>query len=162
MSSKKTKKYRDLRSKLTRMHAYDTSRRFFEESFGKVDCEHNTDAAMAFEPAQVTEPLIPLKIEELLEEQREDEFCQETRVRLANNPECQYFEDHRTLICRHAQKENAEQIILPKTLRRQALLRANYPRLACHSGGSRTYQTLRRTFCRPSMALDAYHTVRQS
>ena len=116
---------------------------------------------MAVEPAEVTEPLPPLTIEELLEEQKEDEFCQEARARLANNTNYQYFEDHHGLICRRAQKNNAEQIILPKTLRRQALLLAHYPRLAGHPGGSRSYQTLRRTFYWPSRALDAYHTVRQ-
>ena len=116
---------------------------------------------MAVEPAEVTEPLTPLTIEELLEEQKEDEFCQEARARLADNPNCQYFEDHHGLICRRAQKDNAEQIILPKTLRRQALLLAHYLRLAGHPGGSLMYQTLRRTFYWPSMALDAYHTVRQ-
>ena len=112
---------------------------------------------MAVEPAEVTEPLTPLTIEELLEEQKEDEFFQEAPAPLANNPECQYFEDHHGLICRRAQKGNAGQIILPKTLRRQALPLAHYPRLAGHPGGSRMYQTLRRTFYCPSMALDAYH-----
>ena len=115
---------------------------------------------MAVKPAEVTEPLTPLTIEERLEEQKEDEFCQEARARLANNPKCQYFGDHHGLICRRAQKDNAEQIIFPKTLRLQALLLAHYPRLAGHAGGSRMYQTLRRTFYWPSMALDAYHTVR--
>ena len=57
--------------------------------------------------------------------------------------------------------DNTEQIILQKTLRRQASLLANYPRLAGHPGGSRMYQILRRSFYWPSMALDAYHTVRQ-
>ena len=57
--------------------------------------------------------------------------------------------------------DSAEQIILPKTLRMQVLLLAHYPRLAGHPGGSRMYQTLRRTFYWPSMALGAYHTVRQ-
>ena len=107
---------------------------FFDELFDEVDCEDITDAAMAVEPAEVTEPLTPLTIEELLEEQKEDEVCQEARARLANNPKCQYFEDHHGLICRRAQKENAAQIILPKTLRRQALLLAHYPRLAGHPG----------------------------
>ena len=120
-----------------------------------------TDAAMAVEPAEVTEPLTPLTIEERLEEQKEDEFCQEARARIANNPECQYFEDHHGLICRRAQKEYAGQIILPKTLRRQAFHLAYYPRLAGHPGGPRMYQTLRRTFYWPSMGLDAYRTVRQ-
>ena len=96
---------------------------------------------MAVEPAEVTGPLTPLTIKERLEEQKEDEFCQEARARLANNPECPYFEDHHGLICRRAQKDNAEQIILPKTLRRTALLPGNYPRLAGHPGGSRMYHT---------------------
>ena len=90
---------------------------------------------MAVEPAEVTEPLTPLIIEKLLEEQKEDEFCQEARARLANNPECQYFQDHQGLICRRAQKDNAEQIVLSKTLRRQALLLAHYTRYAGHPGG---------------------------
>ena len=115
---------------------------------------------MAVEPAEVTEPLTPLTIEELLEEQKEDEFCQEARACLANNPESQYFEDPHGLICRRAKRDNAGQNILPKTLRRQALLLAHYPRLAGQPGGSRMYQTLRRTFYWPSMAHDAYHTVR--
>ena len=116
---------------------------------------------LAVEPAELMEPLTPLEIEELLEEQKEDEFCLEARARLANKPECQYFEDHHGLICRRAQKDNAEQIILPKNLRRQALLLAHYPRLAGHLDGSLMYRTLRRIFYWPSMALDAYHTVRQ-
>ena len=143
------------------MRTYDRIRRLFDERFHEVDFEDITDAAMAVEPAEVTEPLTPLTIEELLQEQEEDEFCQEARARLANNPECQYFEDHHGLTCRRAKKDNAGQIILPKTRRRQALLLAHYPRLADHPGGSCMYQTLRRTFYWPSMALDAYHTVRQ-
>ena len=101
---------------------------FFDKRFDEVDCEENTDAAVTFKPAEVTEPLTSLKIEELLEEQMEDDFFQEARERLANNPECQYFESHHGLICRRVQKENEGQIILPRTLRRQALLLAHYPR----------------------------------
>ena len=116
---------------------------------------------MAVETAEVTEPLTPLTFEELLQEQKEDEFCQGARARVANTPECQYFEDHHGLTCRCAQKDNTEQIILQKTPRRQAMIRAHNPPLAGHPGGSRMYQTLRQTFYWPSMALDAYHTARQ-
>ena len=42
---------------------------------------------MAVKPAKVAEPLKTLAIEELLEDQKGDEFCQEARARLANNPE---------------------------------------------------------------------------
>ena len=57
-------------------------------------------------------------------------------------------------------KDQAEQIILPKPLRQRALLLAHYPVLAGHPGGSRMYQTLRRTFYWPSMAMDVYNNVR--
>ena len=112
---------------------------FFHERFDEIDCEDITDEAMAVETAEVTGPLTPLTTEELLEEQKEDEFCQEARARLANNSEYQYFGDHYGLIRRQSQKDSAKQIILPKTLRRQALLLAHYPRLAGHPGGSCIY-----------------------
>ena len=50
------------------MRTYDRSRRIFDERFDEFDCEDITDEAMAVEPADVTEPLNPLTIEELLEE----------------------------------------------------------------------------------------------
>ena len=123
LTSRKTKKYRVLRSsRPVCAHTIEVED-FFDERFDEVDCEDKTDAATAVEPAEVTEPLTPLTIEELLEEQKEDEFCQEARARLADNPNCQYFEDHHGLICRRAQKDNAEQIILPKTLRSLPFIR---------------------------------------
>ena len=67
------------------MHAYDPSRRLFDKRFDEVDCEDSNDAAVAIEPAEVAEPFTPLTIEELLEEQKDDVFCQEARARLANN-----------------------------------------------------------------------------
>ena len=53
---------------------------------------------MALEPAEVTEPLNPLKVKELLQEQKEDEFCQRARPRLTKNTECQYFEDRHGIL----------------------------------------------------------------
>ena len=150
---------------------------FFNERFDEVDCEENTDEVTEVGDAELTEPLTSLKVEELVQEQKEDEFCQEERARPANNSDCQYFEDHHRLICCCARKANAEEIILQKNLRREALPLAHYPRLDGHPGGCSmyihrkcvcihrkyvstfdTYQNLRRIFYCPSMAPEAYHT----
>ena len=88
-----------------------------------------------------------------------DDLCQKIRRRSEKDP--RYVENRDGILCRRSPLDNVEQIVLPEAIRRQALLLTHYPRMAGHPGGSRMFQTLRRTFYWPSMALDAYKTARQ-
>ena len=132
---------------------------FFDENYDEVDCEDDIDAITATTEAEVTEPLAPLSLEEICGEQMKDDLCKKLRRRGGNDP--RYVENRHGILCRRSPLDNLEQIVLPEALRRPALLLAHYPRIAGHPGGSRMFQILRRTFYWPSMALDAYNTVRQ-
>ena len=124
-----------------------------------MDCEDDIDAITAITEAGVTEPLAALSIEEICREQMKDDLCQNLRRRSENDP--RYVENRHRILCRRSPLDNLEHIMLPEALRRQAILLAPCPRMASHPGGSRMFQTLRRTFYWPLMALDAYNTVRQ-
>ena len=108
-----------------------------------------------------TSNLQPLTVEELLIAQNEDKECQDIRKRIAAKETMEFTEDERNLIIRLAPIDHSRQIYTPKSLRSRLLLLAHYPRSVGHPGGTRMYQTLRRTFYWPSMALDVFHTVRQ-
>ena len=108
-----------------------------------------------------TNNLQPLTIEELTKAQYEDLECQAIRKKMSDGDHTQFTEDERGLIIRVAPIDLSQQIYAPKILRSRILLLAHYPRLAGHPGGTIMYQTLRRTFYWPSMALDVFNTVRQ-
>ena len=132
---------------------------FIDEDYDEVDCEDDIDAITATTEAEVTEPLAPFSLEEIRREQMKDDLCQKLRRRSEKDP--RYVENRHGILCRRSPLDNLEQIVLTEALRRQAPLLAHYPRMAGHPSGSRVFQTLRRTFYWPSMALDAYNTVRQ-
>ena len=106
---------------------------FFDEDYDEVDCEDDIDAITATTEAEVTEPLAPLSLEEICGEQMKDDLCQKLRRRSENDP--RYVENRHGILCHRAPLDNLEQIVLPEALRRQALLLAQYPRMAAHPGG---------------------------
>ena len=133
----------------------------FEE---ELDYEDNTDhvTARATEVLDVEHSnLEPLTVEELVNNQANDKECEQIKKKICSKKKTIYTEDERGLIVRVAPIDNAVQIYVPKTLRPRLLLLAHYPRLAGHPGGTRMFQTLRRTFYWPSMAMDVFNTVRQ-
>lgn len=102
----------------------------------------------------------PLTIEEILREQQNDSFCIATRARMEKETDIPFIELQNGLLARRAKLDNAEQIVLPKSLQERALYFAHYPVLAGHPGGTRMYHNLRRQVFWPAMALDVYQTVR--
>ena len=103
---------------------------------------------------EISKDLTPLTREEIITAQAEDPFCKAIRRKIADGEEDRFFEDTRGYLSRISAQDRISQIILPEALRERALLLAHYPRLAGHPGGSRMYQTLRRTFYWPAMGLD--------
>lgn len=133
-----------------------------------LDVEDHLDACTETQDpvcsTQATRDLQPVSVDKILQEQAADPFCRGIKKRLLD-PEAEagrlYDEDERGLLVRIATIDRSIQIVLPNTLRQRVLLLSHYPRMAGHPGGSRMYQTLRRTFYWPSMGLDVYNTVRQ-
>ena len=132
----------------------------FDKSHDEVDDE---ELFPLFDTVYKTEAkdLSPLTHEKILSAQAEGNFCREFQTRIEAGEEKTFFEDERSYLCRRSGPDNITQIILPEVLRQRAQLLAHYPRTAVHPGGSRMYQTLRRTFHCPSLGLDAYNTFMQ-
>ena len=130
----------------------------------ELDMEGNSDYVTArnievldIQPSN----LEPLTVEELVNAQANDDECTQIKKKLSSRKKTIYTKDERGLIVRVAPLDKSMQIYLPSPLRPRLLLLAHYPRLAGHPGGTRMFQTLRRTFYWPSMAMDVFNTVRQ-
>ena len=132
-----------------------------EDELDDEDC-HDGATAGCTEVFEInTNNLQPLTVEELIRAQAEDSDCMDIKKKMSSGETLPFTEDKRGLIVRTAPIDGVEQIYAPKVLRSRILLLAHYPRLVGHPGGTRMYQTLRRTFYWPSMALDVFNTVRQ-
>ncbi len=99
----------------------------------------------------------PITRAEFVDEQERDALCQELRT--SGGP--QYDTDSSGVLVRISPLDGARQVVVPEALRPRVLRLAHYPVLAGHPGGCRMYHTLRRTYYWPSMAHDAYATVRE-
>ena len=108
-----------------------------------------------------TNNLQPLTVEEIVRAQAEDYECQDIKKEMSDGDRTNFTEVERGILIRAAPIDLTQQIYAPKTLRSRLLMLAHYPRLAGHPGGTRMYQTLRRTFHWPSMAMDVFNTVKQ-
>ena len=140
---------------------YNTDTWLLEDELDDEDC-HDSSTARCAEIFEIdNNNLQPLTVEELIKVQAEDDECLKLKQKILSGDSTPFHEDERGLIVRVATIDQAHQIYAPKILRPRILLLAHYPRLAGHPGGTRMYQTLRRTFYWPSMALDVFNTVRQ-
>jgi len=117
------------------------------------------DLFLAAQEAPLPEPVTPISLEELLREQLNDPLCQKLRARLDKGEGIAYLDDIRTgvltrIACAH------DQVVVPKKLRARILNMAHHSRAASHPGGKKMYRSLQRAYYWPSMAVDAYVTVK--
>ena len=104
----------------------------------------------------------PLTIEEILEEQRKDEYCTSLFTTQVGRKTSIFFENEDGVLCRRNPREqDLIQIVLPSSLRHRVLRMAHYHPLAGHPGQTRLQQRLRRTYYWPQMTADAATTVRE-
>lgn len=108
---------------------------------------------------EVTE-VSPISIEEYIAAQASDAWCQVIAGKIDEGNEERFKRDDRGLLVRVAPLDLAHQVLVPKDLRPRVLHLSHYPRLVGHPGTTRMYQTLRRAFYWPAMALDVVQTVR--
>ena len=125
-----------------------------------LDIVHHQDTLEA--PAS-DEPLpAPLTLDEILETQRSDDFCQQVALESTDNPSSSFFEDHDGVLCRKQPADPTRiQIVLPEVLRPRLLRLAHHSPLAGHPGQTRLHHRLSRSYYWPQMAADVATTVRE-
>ena len=113
-------------------------------------------------PTPDSELPAPLTLDEILEAQASDEYCQSVLVAQVGRKGSPFFEDDSGLLCRnHPRDPDVIQIVLPLLLRHRVLRLAHYHPLAGHPGQTRLLKRLRRTYYWPQMSADAATTVRE-
>ena len=120
-------------------------------------------ADQAYEPVDITPADVTTKItiEETLEAQKTDSFCQNVLARQSKRIDSAFFEGPDFLLRRrHPCEPDIEQVVLPDTLRPRVLQLAHHVKLAGHPGQTRMYYNVRRTYYWPHMAADIFATVR--
>ena len=79
-------------------------------------------------------------IEEILEAQKTDSFCQTVLARQSKRIDSAFFEGPDGLLRRrHPREPDIEQVVLPETLRPRVLQLAHHAKLAGHPGQMRMY-----------------------
>ena len=97
-------------------------------------------ADQAYEPVDVTPADVRTKItiEEILEAQKTDSFCQTVLARRSKRIDSAFFEGPDGLLRRrHPREPDIEQFVLPDTLRPRVLQLAHHAKLAGHPGQTR-------------------------
>ena len=99
------------------------------------------------ERRQTADLPLPLTLEELLEEQSTDEFCQEVLRAQVGRRGTPFFEDEDGLLCRTSPTDpDVAQVVLPSTLRHRVLRLAHYHKLSGYPGQTRMFRRLSRTY----------------
>ena len=94
-----------------------------------------------------------ITIEEIMEAQKTDSFCQTVLAKQSKRIDSAFFEGPDGLLRRHHPREaGIEQIVLPDTLRPRVLQLAYHAKLAGHPGQTRMYYHVRRNYYCPHMA----------
>ena len=120
-------------------------------------------ADQAYEPVDVTPADVPTKItiQEILEAQKTDSFCQTVLAMQSKGIGSAFFEGPDGLLRRrHPREPDTEPVVLPDTLRPRVLQLAFHAKLAGHPGQTRMYYNVRRIYYWPHMAADIFATVR--
>ena len=100
-----------------------------------------------------------ISVEEFLSAQAEDAFCR-FAAETVGTPTSKFDIDRYSFLVRKSPLDRTLQRVVPTQLRPRVLYLAHHPRLAGHLGETRMYYTLRRKYCWPHMASDAFSTVR--
>ena len=104
----------------------------------------------------------PVERDELLAEQRNDDYCQTILAEQVGRKGTLFFEDDDGVLCRQNPREPGhDQVVLPSSLRHRVLRLAHYHIQAGHPGQSRMHNRLRRTFYWPQMSADVATTVHE-
>jgi len=104
----------------------------------------------------------PVTLEELHKAQQEDADCREW-LEFSKQKDSPFFtvmHNRLQILYRRAALDGQRQICVPTSLRPRVLYLTHYPPTAGHPGGRKMYQTLRRTYYWPSMALESYSYLR--
>ena len=89
----------------------------------------------------------PLERSEILEEQKENEFCEAVLQEQVGRKGSPFFEDDDGVLCRQNLREPGhDQVLLPKSLRHRVLRLANYHFQSGHPGKTRMHKRVRRNF----------------
>lgn len=100
-----------------------------------------------------------ITIDEIIAEQRVDNFCQTVLANLGKYSA--YFEDEDGVVRRRARlRHEYSAIVLPPSLRPRALHLMHHVPTAGHPGQTKMYANMRRQFYWPHMATDIFTTVR--
>ncbi len=102
----------------------------------------------------------PISTEGYIEEQPSDALCRLIGTKVDAGLMTRFKRDDRRLLVRIALIDLSHQVVVPPVRRPRVLHLAHYPRLSGHPGTMRMYQTLRREFYWPSMALEVVRPVR--
>ena len=98
---------------------------------------------------------------EILDDQRHDDFCQTVLKRQSRKTESAFYDDEYGILRRrHPTINDVDQIVLTDTLSPRVLDLAHYSKLAGHPGQTRMYLQVRSAYLWPQMAADIYRTVR--
>lgn len=105
-----------------------------------------------------TPPPEQISTHELLQEQERDELCQTLRTRLDRGEQWSFEVNPESGILERVLPTHRAMVI-PESLRPRLLDLEHTPVCAGHDGGRRMYQTLRRRYYWPRMAVDCYDMV---
>ena len=103
---------------------------------------------------QHEEPVSPVTLEEMVLHQRSDPFCVRMNARLEEGERVPFIVNADGILVRTASEYS--QMVLPESLKDRVLHLSHHVKASAHPGGRRLYQTLRRLYYWPSMALDCY------
>ena len=101
----------------------------------------------------------PISIEEIVEAQARDEFCQSIRSALERGERVAFRDCPESGMLERVFPDHTA-LVVPVSLQPRLLMLAHQPQVAGHPGGRKMYQTLRRQYYWPGLALDCYQTVR--
>ena len=93
---------------------------------------------------------MPLSKEEIVQEQKLDDFCQSVHTTQLSRKGTLYFEDEDGMLCRrHPRDQTMIQAVLPSSLRHRLLRLAHHNPIAGHPGQTRLHRRLRRSYYWP-------------
>ena len=116
----------------------------------------------AYEPVDLKPADVPTKInvEEILEAQKSDSFCQTVLARQLKLMDSAFFEGPDDVLWRrHTREPDTEQVLMPETLRSRVFQLTHHAKLAGHPGQTRTFNNVRLTYYWPHMAAEIFATV---
>jgi Integrase zinc binding domain len=104
--------------------------------------------------------LEPITLHELIDAQSQDPFCLSKLSELDGATMMRHLAvNDKGLLVRQSPLDDAEIVVVPRCLANRAMCLAHLPRLSAHSGGTRMYATLRKSFYWLTMAKDIYQFV---